>query len=395
MHSNSRSTKDKDGMTNSNPIIKHKRNAIALLVIAVVIATLMLLMKQSPPTKDVSETPGNISIKTEETTSTPKETTSTADRLASVAVIVLNNGKEIPIEIKVGDRHLKIPGPSSWSKDGDNGTATTESGRFIAGIIDTADVLKANGFKPNDTFSLIVGGTALNASNTFRVTGNHQPDLSQNNSDGYIEEYRTLPDEQGIWRSLKFKNIVVSYGQVPSLTDFLVTPQISTSKKPMLDQERTVNRPSTQQFYQNPSEMAADTIKAADEIQQYRDALNNPNPAIRAEAIKNLVLYSDQLPPDNTHPGPATYIDKALTDRDVIVREAALNTLDLWDGEIPMQMLSRLVLNDESAEIRLHALNSLTDRFGERSVPTLQQASHDPDSQVAQKAAQLLDEFSP
>jgi hypothetical protein len=109
-------------------------------------------------------------------------------------------------------------------------------GRFLADIIDTADVLKANGFKPNDTYSFVVGGTALNASNTFRVAGNNQPDLARNSAESYAEEYHTRPDQEGIWRSLKFKNIVLSYGQLPSLADFLVAPKISSTDNPMLKQ---------------------------------------------------------------------------------------------------------------------------------------------------------------
>ena len=371
-----------------------KLAAIAFLIIAATITGLILVTKKSQPAGDIAEKSRNTIVNKAKTDVLPATAASTTDHLASVAVIVLNNGKELPLEIKVGDKYINIPGPSSWPNGGDNGTSGSEKGRFLAGIIDTADVLKANGFNPDDTFSFVIGGTALNASNTIRVQGNHQANLAPNTANGYSEEYHTSPDEQGIWRSLKFKNIVLSYGQVPSLTDFLVAPPTSPATKPIVDQKSAANETSTL-IYHDPSEMMADAKKAEKETQKYRDALSSANPAIRADGIKNLVLFDDQLPSDNSHPGVVAYIDQALTDRDATVREAALRSLDLWDGEIPMQTLSRVVLNDESAEIRLHALSALADRFNEQSTSILQQASHDPDSRVAQKARQLLDEFSP
>jgi HEAT repeat protein len=141
--------------------------------------------------------------------------------------------------------------------------------------------------------------------------------------------------------------------------------------------------------------MGDDTLKTGQAVQKYRDALNSSNPATRAEGIQNLILFSDPLTTDKSHPDIVTYIEKALTDNDPTVREAALRSLNLWDGDIPMQMLSRIVLNDQNPELRMHALSVLADRFDERAIPTLQQASHDPDSRVAQKASQLLEGFSP
>jgi hypothetical protein len=76
-------------------------------------------------------------------------------------------------------------------------------------------VLKVNGFKPDEPYSLVLGGTELNKLNTFRVSGNHDADTAVNNDGGYTEEFRTPPGETGIWRFLKFKNLIVSYGQVP------------------------------------------------------------------------------------------------------------------------------------------------------------------------------------
>jgi hypothetical protein len=361
-------------------IVKLKRSAIACMAIALAITSSMLFMKTSPR-QDNSATQSRSTIdKREISTATPGQTAAVNDHLASVAVIMLNNDKEMPLAIRVGDKNIEIPGPSSWP----NGSATgSEKGRFLAGIIDTADVLKANGFKPDETYSFVVGGTALNASNTFRVTGNHQTDLERSNTGDYTEEYHSNPDEAGIWRSLKFKNIVLSYGQIPSLADFLVAPHISPAKTSM---------PALND--QSPAIMGDSSIKTAEDVQKYREDLNNPDPAIRAQSIQNLILFSDPLTTDKSHPGVAAYIEKALADNDPSVRDAALRSLDLWDGDVPMQTLSKIVLNDQSPELRMHALSLLVDRFDVQAIPTLQQASHDPDTRVAQKAGQLLDSLS-
>ena len=367
-------------MISSRLVVKLKQAAIACMAIALVITSSMLFMRTSPQ-QDNSATQSRSTLDNRgKTPAVSGQAAAVNDHLASVAVIMLNNGKELPLTIRVGDKNIEIPGPSSWPKDS---ATDSEKGRFLAGIIDTADVLKAYGFKPDETYSFVVGGTALNASNTFRVTGNHQIDRARNNTGDYTEEFHSKPDDEGIWRSLKFKNIVLSYGQIPSLTDFLVAPQTRTTKTPM---------PALND--QNPA-IVDNTLNTADDVQKYRDALNSSNPATRAEGIQNLILFSDPLTTDKSHPGVVTSIEKALTDTDPTVREAALHSLDLWDGDIPIEIVSRIVLNDQNPELRMHALSILADRFDERAISTLQQASHDPDSRVAQKASQLLGEFSP
>ena len=377
-------------MISPSLIVKLKRAAIACMVIALAITSSMLFMKTSSQQEDSTAQSRNTIDNRGKIPTVSGQATAINDQLASVAVIVLNNGKELPLAIRAGNKNIEIPGPSSWPNDNPTGS---EKGRFLAGVIDTADVLKANGFKPDETYSFVVGGTALNASNTFRVTGNHQADLARNNTGDYTEEYHSKPDEGGIWRSLKFKNIVLSYGQIPSLADFLVPAPTSSKKNSISEQSNDTGTSALS--YRNPEEMVADMRRAEKETQKYRDAMDSPDPALRAQAIQNMVVYGDEIPADQSHPGVATYIEKALTDNDPTVREAALRALDLWDGNIPMQMLSRVVLNDQSPDVRIHALSILVDRFNERSVPTLQQASHDPDTQVAKKASEFLQDYSP
>ena len=367
-------------MISPSLVVKLKRAAIASMAIALLVTSSMLFMKKSPRQNNIVMQSRSTIDNREISTAAPSLATEDNDHLASVAVIMLNNDKELPLTIRVGDKNIEIPGPSSWPNDSTTGS---EKGRFLAGIIDTADVLKANGFKPDETYSFVVGGTALNASNTFRVTGNHQADRAQNNTGDYTEEYHSKPDEAGIWRSLKFKNIVLSYGQIPSLADFLVAPHITPTESAM----PTPND-------QTPAIMGDSSIKTAEDVQKYREDLNSSYPEVRAKAIQNLMLFSNPFKKDPAHPDAGTYLEQALTDTDPTVREAALSSLDLWDGDIPMDMLSKIVLNDQDPDIRIHALSILADRFNERAVPTLQQASHDPDSRVAQKAGQLLQTYS-
>jgi hypothetical protein len=368
-------------MISPSLVVKLKRAAIACMAIALAITSSMLFLKTSPRQDNIAAQSRSTIDNREKIPAVSGPAAAVNDHLASIAVIMLNNDKELPLAIRVGNNNIEIPGPSSWPKDS---ATDSEKGRFLAGIIDTADVLKANGFKPDETYSFVVGGTALNASNTFRVTGNHHADLARNNTGDYTEEYHSNPNEEGIWRSLKFKNIVLSYGQIPSLADFLVAPHISPTKT-------LTPTPNDQ----TPAIMGDSSIKTAEDVQKYREDLNSSYPEVRAKAIQNLMLFSNSFNKDPAHPDAGTYLEKALTDTDPAVREAALSSLDLWDGEIPMQTLSKIVLNDQDPNIRIHALSILADRFNERAVPTLQQATHDPDSRVAQKAGQLLQAFSP
>lgn len=373
-------------MISPSQIFNRKRAAIAFLIIAAAIPTLIAIMKKSPPAGDAAEKSGDMIANPGETAAVPKPPGPAADHLASVAVIVLNNGNELPLGIKVDDEYIRIPGPSSWPTDND-GTAGSEKGRFLAGIIDTADVLKANGFNPDDAFSFVVGGTALNAANTFRVTGNHQADFAKNNADGYSEEYHTPPGEDGIWRSLKFKNIVLSYGQIPSLADFLASPQPNTA---------TSAAAATQsQGGQNLSPTTDNTARSnlTATAHQYVEALGSADPAIRANAVRDLTLSGYQQDKGESDPSIRSLLERSLSDNDPGVRAAALNSLEMWNGSIPMQTLSNIALSDQIPELRMHALDVLVNRFGDQALPILQQASRDPDLRVGQKATQLMKQF--
>ena len=368
-----------------------KRIAIACMAIALIITSSMLLMRKSPPQTNTATNNEKESAESGKTSDIPSRQVSDHDHLATINVIVLHNGKDLPLAITVGNKSIEIPGPSSWPKTGNDGATNSEKGRFLAGIIDTADVLKANGFNPDDPYKISVGGTPLNASNTFRVVGSQRSNLSSNQTQSFTEEYHTPPNEDGIWRSLKFKNIVLSYGQVPSLSDFLVSSQ--PTSKHMLDQ--TTNREaSIVSNVQSTNPKMDDTLQAQAEHQKFREDLNNDDPKIRARGIERLLLSSDTMDTDQTTQDMVPDIEKALKDSDATVRESALRALNAWDGNIPMQPLADFVLNDQSPDLRIQAMSLLVDRYEQKSLPTLQQASHDPDSRVAERASQYLQAYS-
>ena len=371
-----------------------KRAAIPGLILALAVALLMFFIMRSPSQREAAEKSAFITGTDTQNAASSNQSLPSTERLSSVAVIILNNGKELPLEIKVGDKNIKIPGSSSWPQSADKGSAGAEKNSFLAAIIDTADVLQANGFKPDDAFSFVVGGTELNAANTFRVQGNHQTDTARNKTDDYIEEYRTPPGEEGIWRSLKFKNLILSYAQVPSLGDFLVPSQSSAAKNAALA-EATAGGASTSDGRNSPAiednspqtELLASTRKNIED-------LDNTDPSIRANAIRDLVLSGYQQDKDDSAPDMRSILEKTLADKDPAVREAALGSLDGWNGSIPMQTLSQVVLNDNIPELRMHALDLLVDRFAEQALPTLQQAGNDPDLRVARKAREYMEQFS-
>ena len=370
-------------MTSHNRFLNGKRTAISLLFIAAALLALTVLVKKESTQNNQPGTQNpHTTASTEQTPAPPQSqsSASNADRLAGVTVVLLNDGKEQPLEITAGNKHISIPGPSSWPNAGGN-NAASDKGRFIAAIIDTGDVLKANGIDPTHSFSLTVGGTALSAANTFRVTGNDQPSSAQATGD-FSEEYLTPPGETGIWRALKFKNIVVSYGQVPSLADVLVSPPATNSQAAVPTEQQPV-----------PVKVAPSRDELAASAHQYVEALASADPTTRANAIRDLALSGYQQDKDKSDPSMRSILERTLSDNDPSVRQAALNSLDMWDGSIPFQSLSNIALNDQVPELRMHALDLLANRFGDQAVPILQQASHDPDIRVAQKAGELMKQF--
>jgi len=327
---------------------------------------------------------------------------SSADRLAGITVVILNNGKDLPLGIKVGGQYILIPGPSSWSRGTDNGSATSEKNNFLAGIIDTSDVLSANGFKPDDPFSFAIGDTELNAANTFRIAGNHQAASANNDGNDYAVGYRTQAGDGGIWRTLTFKNIVLSYGQAPSLADYLVSPGAAVnaiSYTAARDDQYAAGTDKTTLTeaagQRNLAQVTPLEEPTAASTRKDLEALDSPSPAIRADAIQNLILNGyHEANTKEADVKMGTLIDKTLQDNSPDVREATLDSLDGYDGPIPQDTLSRAALTDKNPALRIHALELLAERFGNLASPAMKEAINDPDPRVGRMAKQLLSDLA-
>lgn len=97
-------------------------------------------------------------------------TTATA---ATVTVLAMETSNTFPIGIKVGATTLVIKDPGPWTpptrgylNDPVNGSA------WAGGVLDIATLLTNNGFTADTPFSFVVGGTVMNATNTYRIGNN-------------------------------------------------------------------------------------------------------------------------------------------------------------------------------------------------------------------------------
>ena len=324
----------------------------------------------------------------------------TDERLSDVTIVILDSVKTLPLAFKMGGRYMKVPGPSYWPRISSQGTAAAENDRYAAAIIDSVDVLRANGFQANDGFTLVVGGIELNAGNTFRIKGNHLSDLVKEGNEPAVE-YHTQAGEPGIWRSLEFKNIVLNHAQVPSLEDHLVLPhRIETASIQAVSQDATM---SAQLALAAKPTSAANTAQVTpledatpESTRKYVEALNSPDAAVRADAIQSLIVngYREVVPNSDSNAKMEAIISKSLLDNNPNVRATTLDALDAYEGNIPQATLSHMALNDSNAGLRVQALDLLVERFGQQAVATVKEARHDPDPRVSRMADQLLIEFS-
>jgi len=324
----------------------------------------------------------------------------TNQRLSDVTIVILDSGKTLPLALKLGGRYIKVPGPSSWPSTGNQETLNTDKGRYLAAIIDSADVLQANGYQANDAFTLVVGGTELNAGNTFRIKGNHQADVAKDGSEPAVK-YHTQAGEPGIWRSLEFKNIVLSQAQVPSLEDHLVLPpseetaftQSVAQGAAMSAQPALAAIPTSAA---NTAQVTPLEDATPESTRKYVEALNSTDAAIRADAIQNLIVngYREAVPNADSNTTMESIISKSLLDNNPNVRATTLDALDAYDGSLPQATLSHMALNDSNPGLRVQALDLLVERFGQQASATLNEARHDPDPRVSRMADQLLIEFA-
>lgn len=324
----------------------------------------------------------------------------TNQRLSDVTIVILDGGKTLPLAFKLGGRYIKVPGPSSWPPIAMQRAADAEKSRYLAAIIDSADVLRSNGYQADDAFALVVGGTELNVGNTFRIKGNHQSVLDKGGSEPAVE-YHTQAGEPGIWRSLEFKNIVLSHAQVPSLEDYLVLPhsEAAASKQTVTQGAAMSTQPALAAIATsavNTAQVTPLEDTTPESTRKYVEALNSPDAAVRADAIQSLIVngYREAAPNPDSNATMESIISKSLLDNNPNVRATTLDALDAYEGNLPQATLSHMALNDTNPGLRVQALDLLVDRFGQQASATLKEARHDPDPRVSRMADQLLIEYA-
>jgi len=288
--------------------------------------------------------------------------------LSSITVLV-NQGQALsPFGLKIGDTFLELRTPAT----ADRAAARHRSWR--AGLIDTADLLRANGYPPETPFTLVVGGKALTAGNTYRITGDHALRHSPPvDGGGYTVSYEDMPGEQGIWRILKFKNFMLSYGYSPGLRDHLLA-SVGSEQPPVPNaDDDPSNLPSA-----TPSQMDIPV-----------NTMDYPDPQTRAAAIVERVTRSTQA---QTALMPT--LIEGLRDPSGHVREVSLGMLDTLDGPVPVKTLKNVALHDNEPALRIHALDLLAAREGRGALAILKDARADPDPSVRQAVAQIIDSLS-
>jgi HEAT repeat protein len=83
-------------------------------------------------------------------------------------------------------------------------------------------------------------------------------------------------------------------------------------------------------------------------------------------------------------------LTQALSDEDPEVRMAAIQALSEFSEETPIESLG-VALGDEDAEIRFEALSIVAELSDERAQPLISQALDDPDEDVRSLAEGLAD----
>src|SRR5262249_34335350 len=82
---------------------------------------------------------------------------------------------------------------------------------------------------------------------------------------------------------------------------------------------------------------------------------------------------------------------QALSDEDDEVRMAAIQSLSDFTGDAPIDLLAKVVVDDPSADNRYEALEALSDIGGDHAVNAIQKALNDPDEDVRALAEGMLD----
>lgn len=325
-------------------------------------------------------------------TAAPRPTAGT-DSPPKLTVIIMNDASRFNLALKVGDRYIELPGPASWPHD-TGSTTNTGKGRFIAALIDTSAILKANGFKPDTPFTFVANDTELNDNNTHYIAA--EKSVAGKHRLGNSSEGDPLAIGNGAWRGYKFQNIVVSRGQTPSLSNYLVPPENPVKQISSKDYTQgTINSQSstfTPRYYRGDVPQVTPLEEPSPQVNhKYIEALKSPDPAVRADAIENLIINGYHGPDAiQVTDSPGTPVEKSASDNASTASDKYLDSAKQLDESLPQETLSGIALHDKNPSVRIQALDQLAERFGQQASSTLKEALHDPDPRVARMADALM-----
>jgi|SRR5579862_2841452 len=156
-----------------------------------------------------------------------------------------------------------------------------------------------------------------------------------------------------------------------------VTAQVKRLPQPRLGGEAP-NAPDAAGNGDGEIDVDPDDIPALANI-----ALHDKDPERRLAAVTMLGSSED--------PAVLTTLAQALSDEDDEVRMAAIQSLSDFTGDAPIDLLSKVVVEDPSADNRYEALEALSDLGGDRAASAIQKALNDPDEDVRALAEGMLD----
>jgi hypothetical protein len=157
-----------------------------------------------------------------------------------------------------------------------------------------------------------------------------------------------------------------------------VAPKVGRVQRPPLGAPAVPNGGAADQPDDGDQDVDADDIPALKNI-----ALRDTDPERRLAAVTMLGASED--------PTAVPVLAQALSDEDDEVRMAAIQALSDFTGDAPIDLLSKVAVDDPSADNRYEALEALSDLGGERVLSTVQQALNDPDEDVRALAEGMLD----
>jgi len=310
---------------------------------------------------------------------------------SGMTVVILSGAGRFALAIKVGDQIIELPGPSSWPRETDDAKSGFNKSRFIAVLIDTADILKANGFSPDTPFSFVVNGAEMNVKNTQRL-------VTAESMTGKLPDQTR--DDGMAWSAFRFRNVVASHGEIPSMSDYLVAPRIAASRNAASDGAKlpaptASTLPSSTYapsgYHNDVPQVTPLERPSPENTRKYIEALHSPDPAVRADAIENLIINGDeQFLGTQDVPKPGSAVDKTTSDNNSATNDQTQDAAHSLDESLSQEALSGIAIHDKDPQVRMQALDQLVERFGSQAAPTIKEALQDPDPRVARMANALM-----